>query len=78
VRPSTIRIWEGIDDELTAFVPPPKGEPRIQGWWHGERLIQAEAVQERSVAEQRVRCAEAPLHQAKLALPTLTTDVWPA
>ncbi len=30
------------------------------------------------MAEQRERRAEAPLHQAKLALPTLPTDVWPA
>jgi len=71
-------FWEGIEEELAAFVPPPDGEPRIRGWWHGERLIQAEVVQERYAAEQRERRADAPLQQAKLALPTLPIDVWPA
>jgi len=71
-------FWDGIEEELAAFVPPPDIEPQIRGWWHGERLVQAEAVQERYVAEQRERRAKAPLHQAKLALPTLPTDIWPA
>jgi hypothetical protein len=70
-------FWDGIEEELANFVPPPDGEPQIRGWWHGERLVQSEAVQERYVAEQRERRAKAPLHQAKLALPTVPTDVWP-
>lgn len=69
--------WDGIEEELAAFTPPPDAEPRIREWSYGERFVQAETLQARYEATVRETRAEAQPQQAMLDLPMSPSDVWP-
>jgi hypothetical protein len=71
-------FWNGIEEELAAFVPPPNPEPPLREWWYGEMLVPAEAVQRHYEAEKCDCRAEEQPCQVTRDLPSPQADAWPA